>query len=97
MFFHMYDRDEAIADLQAAKFDVLDTIGSTGFEVAIDHSPLLGFLAQRPWLILQDKRIWPPENRVRVRAYHGGRRPLGWPPTNSSAMLPSIVARFRLL
>jgi SAM-dependent methyltransferase len=48
MFFHMYDRDEAIADLQAAKFDVLDTIGSTGFEVAIDHSPLLGFLAQRP-------------------------------------------------
>jgi ubiquinone/menaquinone biosynthesis C-methylase UbiE len=47
-FFHMYDRDEAIADLQAAKFDVLDTIGWTGFEAAPDHSPLLGFLAQRP-------------------------------------------------
>jgi hypothetical protein len=44
----MYDRDEAIADLQAAKFDVLDIIGWTGFEAALDHSPLLGFLAQRP-------------------------------------------------
>jgi SAM-dependent methyltransferase len=48
IFFHMYDRDEVIADLQAAKFDVLDTIAWTGFEAALDHSPRLGFLAQRP-------------------------------------------------
>ena len=47
-FFHMYDRDEAIADLQAAKFEVLDTIVWTGFEATRDDSPQLGFLALRP-------------------------------------------------
>jgi hypothetical protein len=44
----MYDRDEAIADLQAAKFEVLDTIVWTGFEATRDDSPQLGFLALRP-------------------------------------------------
>jgi hypothetical protein len=47
-FFHMYDLDEAIADLQAAKFEVLDTVVWTGFEAARNDSPHLGFLALRP-------------------------------------------------
>ena len=44
----MYDLDEAIADLQVAKFEVLDTTVWTGFEVARNDSPHLGFLALRP-------------------------------------------------
>jgi SAM-dependent methyltransferase len=46
-FFHMYDLDEAIADLQAAKFEILDTVVWTGYEAARNDSPHLGFLALR--------------------------------------------------
>ena len=47
-FLHMYDLDEAIADLQAAKFEILDTVVWTGFEAARNDSPHLGYLALRP-------------------------------------------------
>ena len=48
IFFHMYDFDEAIADLQAAQFEIVDTVVWTGFEAARNDSPQLGFLALRP-------------------------------------------------
>jgi ubiquinone/menaquinone biosynthesis C-methylase UbiE len=47
-FFHMYDADEAVADLRAANFELVDTIVSPGFDVARNDSPILGFLAQHP-------------------------------------------------
>jgi len=47
-FFHMYDFDEAIADLRAAQFEVVDTVVWTGYEAARNDSPHLGFLALRP-------------------------------------------------
>jgi len=44
-FFHMYDIDEAIADLQAAELDVVDTIVWTGLD---DRHFLLRRQAQHP-------------------------------------------------
>jgi hypothetical protein len=54
VFFHMYDLDEAVADLRAAGFDVLDGRSRAEFEAsrvdaAMRHRDyLLGFVARRP-------------------------------------------------
>jgi SAM-dependent methyltransferase len=52
VFFHMYDREEALTDLQQAGFDVLEAKGRTEFEaeredlVVRNRNYLLGFLAR---------------------------------------------------
>lgn len=54
LFFHMYDLDEAVADLRAAKFEVLDARARAEFEAGRDDAALrardylLGFIARRP-------------------------------------------------
>ena len=54
VFFHMYDLDEAVADLQAAGFEVLDARSRAEFEAGREDSRprrrdyLLGFVARRP-------------------------------------------------
>jgi hypothetical protein len=54
VFFHMYDLDEAVADLREAGFDVLDGRARAEFErdredVALRRRDyLLGFVARRP-------------------------------------------------
>jgi SAM-dependent methyltransferase len=54
VFFHMYDLDEAIADLRAAGFDVLDGRARAEFERDLADETLrrrdylLGFVARRP-------------------------------------------------
>lgn len=54
VFFHMYDLDEAVADLREAGFDVLDGRARAEFESGRDEPGLrrrdylLGFVARRP-------------------------------------------------
>ena len=54
VFFHMYDLDEAIADLRAAGFEVMDARARAEFEAARVNPALrrrdyiLGFIARRP-------------------------------------------------
>ena len=54
VFFHMYDLDEALADLQEAGFEVVDARARAEFEAACVNPALrrrdyiLGFIARRP-------------------------------------------------
>jgi len=54
LFFHMYDFDEAVADLRAAKLEVLDARSRAEFEAGREDPALrardylLGFIARRP-------------------------------------------------